>query len=124
MFPFPSFAQRQLSHYTASNRANALKSIGTFFSECQGPERFIAIVIPNVMELVLDEELKVREALITLLKSIWVQFPSSTFSAVQKITITYINSGLTSLVRGKTSMYIVHCTYILIVTSYHYFDYL
>ena len=53
------------------------------------------------MEHVLDEEYKVRETLITLLKTIWMQFPTSSFSAIQKIAITYINSGLTSLVRGK-----------------------
>ena len=95
-----------MSHYAFSNRANALKSIGTFFSECHEPAQYIAIVIPNIMELILDEELRVREALTALLKDIWAQFPSNSFSAVQKITITYINSGLTSLVRGNPALFL------------------
>ena len=89
-----------MNHYSLGNRANALKSIGSFLSECREPTQYIAIIVPNILELVLDKELKVRESLATLLKNIWIQFPFRAFSAVQKITITYINSGLTSLERG------------------------
>ena len=66
----------------------------------------------------MDSEIKVRAALSTLLRGIWPSMPLESFSSVQKIVLTYICSGLTSLTAGtdQIDLFVVDSFYNHIAT--------
>ena len=97
---------RQLSHYSSPTRQIAIRDLKDFLDDSPHAETYVAMVLPQTMELLYDDERDTRKALLGFFSSILSRFPSSSFSSVKSLMMTYLCSGLTSLL--KVQKFSVH----------------
>jgi hypothetical protein len=88
---------RQLQHYNGPLRTNALEDLKQLMINSTNAEKYIAMIVPQVIELLFDEDRDCRKACVTLMSALLSHHPSQSFTAVASIMITYICSGLTSI---------------------------
>ena len=91
---------RQLRHYSHSNRIQALVDLNNFLLTCQDPESYSSLVMPEAMELLYDDDVDVREALLGLMFTITTNVEAKIIGPIVPVLVTYICSGLTSLNKG------------------------
>ena len=87
---------KQLRHYSHSNRTQALVDLHNFLLACQDPESYSSLVMPEAMELLYDDDVDVREALLGLMFTITTNVEAKTIEPIMPVLVTYICSGLTS----------------------------
>eukprot|EP01041_Mallomonas_annulata_P001486 gene1486-2857_t len=91
---------RGLQHHNESSRKGCIDELKRFLFTSSNTESYIAMVFPQAMELLFDEEKDSRQALVDLLSSILSTYNSDAFRSIISVSITYICSGLTSLNKG------------------------
>jgi hypothetical protein len=92
---------KQLRHHASSTRLAAVNQLQSFFSNVDhaAGHSLLALVVPNALEVLFDEDEAVRKQLLVLLKALINGFPSTSFASIASIYVTYVCSGLTNLVQ-------------------------
>lgn len=90
---------KQLSHHSTLAREAAIEELGQFMDSSVQAQLFVSQAVPGALELLYDEEKGVRKAMLKVFSSILSKFPASSFEPVTSIMLTYLCSGLTSLVK-------------------------
>lgn len=91
---------KQLHHYSESTRLNALNRVKDMLNTKISEESFVTLVLPEVIELLFNDEKETRSVVTEVISSMFAKFPSDAFLPVLSVTVTYICSGLTNLHKG------------------------
>lgn len=88
---------KQLQHYSENHRIHALQEARTFIFSCQNPENYLALIYPEMLELLFKEEHECRDALIDVISSTMQLFKPESLVSVLTIIITMLCSGLSNI---------------------------
>jgi hypothetical protein len=98
-----------LHHQTASSRKAALDTIGEItLNHTPIVEARFSIILPMILELLLDEESSVRTATLQLVTNFCGRILHDSFAVCSSIIVVYIHAGLTNLIRVSYSK-IISC---------------
>jgi len=86
-----------LTHHAAKTREVAIENISQMVEKGQVLDTYVPILITAVMDVLQDEEPKVRSAILALFTTLCGVFSHDVFAACSGIIVTYVCSGLTSL---------------------------
>lgn len=94
-----NYITRQLSHFSGPTRKAAIDDLKQFLSDSPNAESYIAMIVPASMELLYDEERDTRRALLSMFAWLMGRFPARSFESISSLIVTYLCSGLTSLLK-------------------------
>lgn len=109
---FQSQLEKQLqflTHHASKTREVAIENISQMVEKGQVLDTYVPILITSVMDVLQDEEPKVRSAILALFSTLCVMFSRDVFAACSGIIVTYVCSGLTSL--NKVNFFFVFETF-------------
>jgi hypothetical protein len=86
-----------LTHHAAKTREVAIENVAQMVAKGQVLDTYVPILITSVMDVLQDEEPKVRTAILALFATLCTIFSRDVFAACSGIIVTYVCSGLTSL---------------------------
>lgn len=88
---------KQLHHYSEATRLNALHRVKDMLNTGSTIESFVTLVLPEVVELLFNEEKETRSVVTDVVSLMFTKYPADAFLSVISVTVTYICSGLTNL---------------------------
>eukprot|EP01038_Epipyxis_sp_PR26KG_P008965 gene8965-12093_t len=103
---------KQLKHYSMPNRLMAIKNLKDFLSQSHSNSSNhlnltssthvskLPMIMPDVMELLHDDEKEIRGAVVELFNVIFKLYKSESILSVVQVIVTYMCSGLTSIHKG------------------------
>ena len=94
-----TLALKQLHHHSETIRLTALQKLKDMLTSnaSQIESSFVTLVLPEVIELLFDQEKDVRVAVNEVVLMMLTKYASDDFLSVISIMVTYICSGLTHL---------------------------
>eukprot|EP00605_Chrysophyceae_sp_TOSAG23-4_P001417 GSChrysophyteH1.ASY1.ANO1.1543.1 assembled CDS len=101
---------KQLQHYSAPTRLQALNAIAKIVATSEHTESYISILVPKSLELLFDNDADTRKALLILMSDIIRRHQTGAFASTFSVVVTYICSGLTSLTAAiqRDSLSLLH----------------
>jgi hypothetical protein len=91
---------KQLHHYSESTRLNALNRVKDMLGNDVAEESFVTLVLPEVIELLFNEEKETRSVVVEVVSLTMSKFPAGAFLPVISVVVTYLCSGLTHIHKG------------------------
>lgn len=91
---------KQLHHYSESTRLNALNRVKEMLHNKISEESFVTLVLPEVIELLFNDEKETRNVVTEVVILMMAKFPVDAFLPVISVTVTYLCSGLTNIHKG------------------------
>ena len=91
---------KELHHYSAPNRLRALSELSSLLATKADADQWISILIPEVIELLLDIEREPRLAVIDIFKVIVQRYKLPALRNIAPVVMKYICSGLSNIHKG------------------------
>ena len=91
---------KELHHYNASNRLRALSEFSHLFANQSDAESWISIIIPEIIEHLLDIEREPRVAVVEIFRVVIQRFKIDALRFIAPVVVSYISSGLSNIHKG------------------------
>jgi hypothetical protein len=88
---------KQIHHYSEHHRIHGLQEARSFLFNTANPDNYLAILYPEMLELLFKEDHESRDALIDCIASTIQRFKPDSFISILTVIITMICSGLSNI---------------------------
>lgn len=88
---------KQIHHYSEHHRIHGLQEVKSFLFNTPNPDNYLALLYPEMLELLFKEDHESRDGLIDAISSTIQIFKADSFIPILTVVITMVCSGLSNI---------------------------